>query len=121
MKKKTERRSRIVGSAMLPVHIICEKHRLDFFGFIMAIEEIAEAAGKERNELPNFLSRHPAKTVPDAQKFPPTLRTAKRRIGRRLEKERLQIAREFFQLIVHAHKGFSVAWRNLPKLGDSVL
>src|ERR1700755_1855284 len=115
MKQQTERRSGVVRAAVLAVDIIREEHRLDFLGFIVPVEKIAQAAGEKRNKLPDILRRHPATTIPQAQKLPPTFSSPKRWIGRRLQKKRLKIAREFFQLIIYAQKRFSVARRNLAK------
>src|SRR5882757_9712058 len=115
MKEQTERGSGVVRAAMLARHIICEEHRLDFLGFVMPIEKIAQAGSKKRNKLPDLFRRHPPKTIPDAQQFPPTFSPAKRWIRRRLQKKRLQIAREFFQLIIYAQERSRISWRNLAK------
>src|ERR1700721_1050265 len=119
MKEQTERVPGVVRPAVLAVHTIREEHCLNFLGFVLPIEKIAKAASKERNKLTDLLRRHPAKTIPDAQKFPPTFSSAKRRIRRRLQKKRLQITSKFFQLGVHADKRLRIARRNLVKFPHS--
>src|SRR5215469_4449280 len=115
MKDQTEGGPCVVRSAVLAVDIIGEKHRLDFVGFIVPIEKIAQAAGKKRNELTDLLRGHPAKTISHAQQFPPAFRPAKRWIRRRLQKKWLQIACEPFELVIYAQKRFRIARRNLAK------
>ena len=54
MKQKSERGTRSVWAAMLSVDVVRQKHRLDFLGFVIAVEEIAEASSEERNQLAGF-------------------------------------------------------------------
>ncbi len=109
MKEKAHRRASIVRPAVLAVDIIREKQRFDFLGLVVPIEKIAQAASKERNKLSDFLCRHPAKPISDAQQLPPAFRPAKRGIRRRLQKKWLQITREFFQLVVYPDKRLRIA------------
>src|ERR1700690_4573469 len=81
MKKKSERGTGIVRAAMFAVHIVGEKHRLDFFGFVMAIEKIAEAAGEKGYELADLGAGHSPKAIPNAQKFEPAFDAVKGGIG----------------------------------------
>ena len=87
----------------------------------MAVEKIAEASGEERNQLRGFFALHSAKSFSDAQEFEPALGAVERRIRRRLQEKRLQIARQFFQLVVHAHEGFRVARRKFAKFRDGAV
>ena len=85
----------------------------------MAIEKIAEASSEERNQLRGFIALHAAESFPDAHKFQPARGTAACGIGRRLQEKRLQITRQFFQLVVHAHESVCVARRKFAELTDS--
>ena len=76
-----------------------------------------------RNETSSATSSplHSAKSFPHAQQFQPSPGAARRRIRRRLEKKRLKIPRQLFQLVVHAHKSLRIARRKFPKFRDRAL
>ena len=57
VEQEPDRSAWLIRSAMLPVHVICEKHRLDCVGFIIAVEKLAEASREEGNELCDFRTR----------------------------------------------------------------
>ena len=121
MEQQSQRGAGVVRTAMLAVNIVRQKHRLHFFRFIMAIEKIAEASGEERDKLGGFIALHSAESFSHAQEFEPAPDAADRGIGRRLQKERLKITRQFLQLIVHAQEGVRVARRKLAEFGDGAL
>ncbi len=64
MKQQAEGGAWVVGAAMFSVNIVGEKHRLHFFGFVIAIEKIAEAAGQERDELGHLRAVMPRNRFP---------------------------------------------------------
>src|SRR5271156_5106526 len=121
MEQQSKRGASVVRTAVLAVNIVRQKHRLQFFGFIMAVEKIAKATGEKRNELRGFFALHAAKSFSYAQQFEPASRAALRGVGRRLQKKRLKIARQLLQLVVNTDEGLRVARRKLSEFGNSTL
>src|SRR3984885_9096362 len=105
---------------MLAVNVVRQKHRFHFFGFVMAIQKIAQASREERNQLRHFFALHLAKSFSHAQQFKPARRSALRRIRRRLEEKRLKITRQSFQLVVHTHESVRIARRKLAEFSDGL-
>jgi hypothetical protein len=49
MEQQTKGGSRLVGSTVLAVNVVREEERLNFFGLVMAIEEVSQASGEKRD------------------------------------------------------------------------
>ena len=121
VKKQTDRSARLKRPAMLAVDVVGEKQGLDFIGFIMAIQKVAQTPGQERNELRNFQVGDRPESFGNPKKVRPPLQAVRIDFWRRLQKERLQVMSQLLQLIVHAHKSLSVFERYLAKFAGSTI
>ena len=89
---------------MLAIHIVGEEHRLDRARLVVAIEKLAQAPRQKRHQLSNFAVRNVPEPRSHPEKFAKAQDAVRADFGRRLEKKRLQIARELFELIIDLHK-----------------
>ena len=67
VEQQAQRSSRLVGSAVLTVDIVREKHCLDLFGFVVSVEKFAQAPCQEGYELTDLVRSDAAKSAPDAK------------------------------------------------------
>src|SRR5262249_44854099 len=67
VKEKTDGGAWLVWAAVLAVHVVGQDHRLDGVGLVVAIEELTEAAGEERDQLRDFGRRNSAEPFTDAE------------------------------------------------------
>src|SRR5260370_16424867 len=100
MEQKAKGCPGLVRSAMLSIDIVREKHRLNLFGLVMAIEKFSEASRQEGNELADFIRGDGSKALANAQKFKQTHYAGRTDLGWRLQKKGLQVPCKFFQLII---------------------
>src|SRR6202050_5103568 len=120
MKEQSQRRAGVVRPTVLAINIVRQKHCFHFFGFVMTIQKIAKASREERKELRNFFALHPAKSFSHAQQFEPSRRSVPRRIRWWFQEKRLQITRQFFQLLVPPYESVRIARRQFTELSDGV-
>jgi hypothetical protein len=116
MKQQANRCSRLVRAAMLAVNVVRQEHRLHLFRFIVVIEKLAEASGEKGNQLRNLRAGDPAEAFPCAKQIAPAVDRRSIDLRRRLHKKRLQIAREFFKLVIDLDKSLCVLRRDLAEL-----
>src|SRR6267154_4089222 len=87
----------------------------------MAIQKVAQAPGQEGDKLSNFRVGDRAEAPGNAEQIRPALQAAGVDFWWWLQKKRLQVPSQLFQLIVHAHKGFRILERYFAKLGDGTI
>ena len=110
-----------VGTAVLAVHVVGEEERLDLLGLVVAVEEVAEAAGQERDHAPDLGGRDVAEAPADPQRLEEAREPARADVRRRLEEEGLEVARQALQLVVDADERARVADRELLELAHRLL
>jgi hypothetical protein len=93
MEEQAEGGAGLVRAAVFAVDIVGEKQRFYFFGFVIPVEEVAEAAGKERDQLRYFGGGDSAKAFAGAEQVGPSVEGLRTRFRGRLEKKWLKIAR----------------------------
>src|SRR5262249_55539174 len=121
MEKQPDCRARLVRPSMFAVHVVGKKHRLDGFRFVVVIEKLTQTSGQKRNQLGNFSVGDISETPSDAEQITPPSNALRINLGRRLEKERLEISCQLLQLIVDANKGVGIVGRVLAKLGNRAI
>src|SRR5208337_1307854 len=121
VEKQAECGAGLVGASVFAVDIVSEKQRFYFFGFVVAVEEVTEAASQERDQLRDFGAGDSAKAFARAEQVSPSVERLGAGFGRRLEKKWLQIASQFLEAIVDADESFSVFGRNLAEFFDHLL
>ena len=85
--QKAKGSSGLVRSAMLSIDVVREKHRLNLFGLVVAIEKFSEASRQEGNELADFIRGDGSKALANAQKFKQTHYAGRTDLGWRLQKK----------------------------------
>ena len=69
VEQQAQRRARLVGPAVLAVDVVGQEQRLDLVRLVVAVEELAEAAGQERRPSPRSRRREmPRNAPPHAQR-----------------------------------------------------
>src|SRR5437588_4125703 len=121
MKKQPARTSRLVWPTMLAIHIVGEEHRLDRARLVVAIEKLAQASRQKRHQLGNFAVRNVPEPRSHPEKFAKAQDAVRADLGRRLEKKRLQVARELLELIIDLHKPLRIFGRVLPEFRDRAI
>ena len=121
MEEKAQGRSGRIGSAVFAVDVVREKECLDLLGLVVAVEEVAERAGQERDHAPGLGGRDAAEAAADAQRFEKPRPSPRSDVRGRLEKEGLEVAREALELVVDPHERLRVRGRELFELGDGAL
>src|SRR5579863_7104863 len=116
MKQQSDCGPRLVRPAMLAVHVVRQENRLHFFGFIVVIEKLSQAAGEKRNELRDFCARNSPKPFAHPEQVTPPCHRCSVKFWRWLHKKRLQIACQLLQLIVDLNEAYGVFDRNLSEL-----
>ena len=109
VEEQAERRAGRVGSAVLAVDVVGEEERLDLLGLVVAVEEVSEAAGQERDHAADLAARDRRETPADPQRLEEAREAPRVHVRRRLEKEGLEVAREPLQLVVDADERARVA------------
>ncbi len=94
MEQQAQRGSRLIRSAMFAVDVVRQKKCLYLLRFVIAIEEISQAARQKRNELRKFRTRNSSKTLTHPQQVTPSTQGLRINVRWRLEKKRLKISRE---------------------------
>ena len=121
MEEQAQGGSGRIGSAVLAVDVVREEERLDLLGLVVAVEEIAEAAGQERDHAPGLGRRDAAEAAADAQRLEKPRPAPRSDVRRRLEEEGLEVAGEALELVVHPHERLRVRGRELFELRDGAL
>src|ERR1700746_1991585 len=104
MKKQPDRTPRLVWHTMLAIHIVGDEHSLDRFRIVVAIKKLAQAPREKRHQLENLAVRDIPEPRSHAEKLAKAQHALRADLGRRFQKEWLQIARELFDLIIDLHK-----------------
>ena len=103
VEEQPEGGARVVRPAVLAVDVVGKDQGLDLLRFVVAVEEVTEAAGQERDHLGNLK----AADAPEAARGPEQLAQAFDAAGPGirggLQEERLQVAGQAFQLGVDAY------------------
>ena len=110
-----------VRAAVLAVDVVGEKERLDLLGLVVAVEEVAEAAGQERNHPADLGGRDLPEAPADPQRLEEAREAPRADVRRRLEEERLEVARQALELVVDADERARIADRELLELLDRLL
>src|SRR5262249_28927211 len=118
MEQEADRCAGLIRATMLAIDVISQKHRLDGFGFIVAVEKFPQAAGQKRYKLGDFIARYPTKALSQAKQLAPTRHRRSVDLGWRLEKKRLKITRQSFKLVIESDESVGVLRREFPKLGN---
>ena len=113
MEEQADGRARLIRSAMLAINVVGKEHGLHFFGLVIVIEKFAQASGQEGNQLRDFVTRNPAEFFSHAKQVGPAAHASGVDLRRRLHEKRLQVARQFFQLVVDLDKSFRILGGNL--------
>jgi len=100
---------------MFAIHIIGKEHGLDLVRFVVAVEKFSEAPGQEHDQLRNLIRRNAKKSLAHTKQIAPSSQAPGADLRGRLQEEGLQVARQFFELIVHAHKLAGVFCGNLAE------
>ena len=103
VEEEPERRPRRVRPAVLSVDVVREEERLDLLALVVAVQEVAEASRQERDhprDLARPRFRGTASRRGCASRIPAP--SARADLGRRLEEERLEVARQALELVVDA-------------------
>jgi hypothetical protein len=118
VEEQAERRPRLPGTAVLAVDAVGEHERLHLLGFVVAVEEVAKAARQERGHLGDLIAGDAAEALSDAKRLHDAGKPCGVDVGRRLEKEGLEIARELLQAGVDPREGRCVPRRQALQLRD---
>src|SRR5271167_4010704 len=121
MKKQADGSAWLTWPTVLTVDVVGQKEGLDFVGFIVAIEKVAQAPRQEGDELRNFRAGNRSEASGNPEQVRPAMQAARVDLRRWLQEERLQVASQVLQLIVHAHKSLGILEGYLAKLGDSTI
>jgi len=92
MKEQAEGGARLVRASVFAVDVVGQEQRFYFFGFVIAVEKLAEAAREERDELRDFRGGDSTKAFAGAKQVGPSVERLGARCRRRLEKKWLEIA-----------------------------
>src|SRR5437899_5089976 len=102
MEEQPESGAGLVRASVFAIDVVGEKQRFYFFGFVVTVEEVAEAAGQERAQLRDFGGGDSAKAFAGAEQVGPSIDRLDARLQRRLKKKWLQIAGQFLEAIIDA-------------------
>src|SRR6476661_2892917 len=101
MKQQADGSARLIRASMFAIHVVGKKHGLDLFGLVIVIEKFTETSGEKGNELRDFLAGDAAEFSSHPKQVRPAAHTAGVDFRRRFHEERLQVARQFLELVVY--------------------
>ena len=108
VEQKAERGAGLVGAAVLSVEAVGQHERLDLLGLVVAVEEVPEASRQEGDHPGDLGARDRAHAPADPPELAQAREAARFEVRRRLEEERLKVAGEAFELLVHPHERLRV-------------
>src|SRR5262245_59577215 len=100
MEQQSEQSTGIVRTAVLAVEAVRQHQRLQVCRAERAIEEFAEAAGRECDEVRDLAPFHSTKLQAEAQQFAKARESTALQVRRRLHEQRLEVARQFAEMNV---------------------
>src|SRR5438552_9480764 len=106
---------------MLAIDVVGKEHGFHLFGLVVVIEKFAQASGQEGDQLRDFLARNTAESLSGVKQVSPAAHAFGVDLGRRYHEERLQVARQLFELVVYLDESFSIPSRNLFEFRLSTL
>src|SRR5262245_59987610 len=98
MKQQPEQSARIVGTAVFAVETVRQHERLQMRRLEPAIEEFAETAGRERDEIADLPALQSAKLESKAQQLSRAGKAGALQVRWRLHEERFEMTRQLAQM-----------------------
>src|SRR5580700_10143201 len=94
MEQQSDCRAWLIGTAVFTVNVVGEEQCLDRLALIMPVKKFPKASRHEGNKLCDLLTGNAAEPLAHTKKIVPPGETPRVDLRRRLQKERLQVARQ---------------------------
>ncbi len=98
----------IPGTTVLAVQVVGQDQAFDFIRFKVAIEELFQAAGEKGGQIGDLAAIQSPEPASDPDYFQQPCQPGGLRFRRWLQEERLQVASQLFQVLIHAEEGIGV-------------
>jgi hypothetical protein len=111
VEQEPEKRARVIGAAVLAVKAVCEDERLQVRRIERAVEELAETARREGDEVRDLSAAQAAESQRELQHLAKSREAVLSKVRRRLHEQRLEVACEPGKPAFHRDESLAVRRR----------